>query len=52
MNKSRKQIEISDLMIAATAIYYQLPLATFNTKHFINVPNLILIENSDYLLMN
>lgn len=33
-------VENFDLLIAATAIHYDLTLVTENTKHFNNVPNL------------
>lgn len=37
-------IELADLAIAATAIAYQLPLATLNTKHFLRVEELNVIS--------
>lgn len=38
-----KLIELADLLIGATAISNSLQLATLNTKHFVNIPNLNLI---------
>ena len=37
------QIDIADLFIAATAVVYQLPLATLNRKHFESVDGLKLL---------
>ena len=34
LKKSRNQIAMADLFIAATAMTYDLPLATLNLKHF------------------
>jgi predicted nucleic acid-binding protein len=43
--KRRNQlIDLADLMIAATAIAYRLPIATTNTKHFKRVADLTIIE--------
>ena|ERR1017187_4785888 len=39
----RKQIDIADLFIAATAVSNNLPLATLNTKHFERVDSLSII---------
>ena len=33
--------EIADTLIAATALYYQLPLYTLNKKHFQFIPGII-----------
>lgn len=35
-----KRLDNFDLLIAATAIKYSLPLSTSNTKHFSRIPNL------------
>src|SRR5438105_3029578 len=34
LKRKRKQIDLADLFIAATAAAYDLPLATLNRKHF------------------
>jgi predicted nucleic acid-binding protein len=34
LKRKRKQIDIADLFIAATALTYNYPLATSNKKHF------------------
>lgn len=34
LKRKRKQIDIADLFIAATAINFNLPIATLNRKHF------------------
>ena len=38
-------VETDDILIAATAINYTLPLATINRKHFDKIPNLILTDS-------
>lgn len=43
LKKKRKQIDIADLFIAATAFTLKLPLATLNKKHFERVENLTII---------
>ncbi|WP_159474705.1 type II toxin-antitoxin system VapC family toxin [Dyadobacter sp. 3J3] len=40
----RKQIDIADLFIAATAISNNLPFATLNKKHFERIEELVIIE--------
>ena len=40
----RKQIDLPDLFIAATAKYHNLPISTLNKKHFERIEQLILIE--------
>jgi tRNA(fMet)-specific endonuclease VapC len=46
--KSKGQsIEDFDILIAATAIAYRLPLFTYNIKHFKRIPNLILYQISN-----
>ena len=37
-------ISILDTMIASTAVGLDLPLATFNVKHFRHVPGLVLVQ--------
>ena len=41
---NRKQIDIADLFIAATAVNNDIPLATLNRKHFERIETLILID--------
>ena len=43
LKRKRKQIDMADLFIAATALSANLPLATLNRKHFERVDNLNLI---------
>ncbi|MCC6634789.1 MAG: PIN domain-containing protein [Chitinophagaceae bacterium] len=38
-------LKINDALIAATALYYDIPLATCNTKDFKFIPNLKLIKH-------
>ncbi len=40
LKRKRKQIDIADLFIAATALFYDIPLATLNTKHFDRIDDL------------
>ncbi|MCF0058434.1 type II toxin-antitoxin system VapC family toxin [Dyadobacter sp. CY356] len=44
LKQKRKQIDIADLFIAATAIRNNLPFATLNKKHFERIDELIIIE--------
>jgi len=44
LKRKRKQIEIADLFIAATAIANNLPFATLNIKHFERIDSLDLVE--------
>jgi len=44
LKRKRKQIEIPDLFIAATAITNNLSLSTLNRKHFDRIYNLQLID--------
>lgn len=44
LKKKRKQIDLADLFIAATAVAYSLPIATLNKKHFDRIDTLQLIE--------
>jgi predicted nucleic acid-binding protein len=43
LKQERQQIDFADLLIAATAIHYDLPIATINVKHFIRIRDLRLI---------
>ena len=49
MNKSNHHIEEIDLFIGCTGIYKNIPVLTLNTKHFENIPNIILADLSLYL---
>jgi predicted nucleic acid-binding protein len=40
LKAKRKSISIQDLLIAATAVHFQFPLATLNLKHFENIEEL------------
>lgn len=44
LKKKRKQIDLADLFIAATAVAHNLPLATLNRKHFDRIDTLQLID--------
>ena len=44
LKKKRKQIDLADLFIAATAVTHNLPLATLNKKHFNRIDDLSLVE--------
>lgn len=44
LKSKRKQIDIADLFIAATAINNKLPIATLNKKHFERIDNLKIIN--------
>ncbi|MGZ3860297.1 MAG: type II toxin-antitoxin system VapC family toxin [Flavisolibacter sp.] len=44
LKRKRKQIDIADLFIAATALSNDLPLATLNRKHFERIDALKLID--------
>ncbi len=43
MISANKKLAFQDLIIGATAIYYNYPIATLNEKHFKNIPGLQLI---------
>ena len=43
LKRKNKMIEIPDLLIAATALTHQLPIATINKKHFERVEGLLII---------
>jgi len=44
LKRKRKQIDLADLFIAATAMNYNLPIATLNKKHFERIEGLNLVE--------
>lgn len=44
LKRKRKQVDLSDLFIAATAITYNLPMATLNRKHFERIDGLRIVE--------
>lgn len=44
LKRKRRQIDIPDLFIAATAIINELPCVTLNKKHFERIENLKLFE--------
>lgn len=44
LKASNKLIEVPDIFIAATAIAYNLPLATLNLKHFQRIEDLGIVE--------
>lgn len=43
LKKKRKQIDIADLFIAATAVSFNLPIATLNKKHFDRIDEIIIV---------
>lgn len=44
LKRKRKQLDIADLFIAATAATNNLPIATLNKKHFERVDNITLAD--------
>ena len=44
LKHKRKQIDLADLFIAATAITNNLPFATLNRKHFERIDLLVIVE--------
>ncbi len=44
LKQKRKQIDLADLFIAASALSYNLPIATLNRKHFERIERLTIIE--------
>lgn len=44
LKRKRKQIDLADLFIAATAVTHGLSIATLNRKHFDRIDNLNIIE--------
>lgn len=47
LRAANQLIEMRDILIAATALAYGLPLMTFNAKHFDRIPSLHLISPPD-----
>lgn len=43
LKRKRKQIDLADLFIAATAIAHRIPIATLNKKHFERIDNLLIV---------
>ena len=44
LKRKRKQIDLADLFIAATAISHNLMFATLNRKHFDRIDELLIVE--------
>ena len=44
LKKKRKQLDLADLFIAATAVAHNLPLATLNRKHFDQIDSLTIVD--------
>ena len=44
LKRKRKQIDLADLFIAATALTHGLSIATINGKHFDRIDNLTIVE--------
>lgn len=44
LKRKRKQIDLADLFIAATAVAHNLPLVTLNRKHFDRIDTLKMID--------
>jgi tRNA(fMet)-specific endonuclease VapC len=44
LKQKRKQVDLADLFIGATAVAHNLPLATLNKKHFDRIDALEIIE--------
>ncbi len=44
LKRKRKQIDLADLFIAATALIHDLPFATLNRKHFERIDELVILE--------
>ena|SRR6185312_15671788 len=44
LKRKRKQIDLADLFIAATAISHQIPFATLNKRHFERIDEIKIIE--------
>jgi len=47
LKQNRKQIDLADLFIAATALANNLPFATLNRKHFDRITGLTIIEKGE-----
>ncbi len=48
LKRQNARIRLEDLLIGATSIHHQVPLATLNEKHFARVPALTLIDLTPY----
>ncbi len=48
LRKQNKIIEFRDILISATSIQYNLPIATLNIKHFERIENLQIIDIKRY----
>lgn len=44
LKRKRKQVDLADLFISATAITHHLPFATLNRKHFDRIDELTIVE--------
>ncbi|NEW83860.1 MAG: type II toxin-antitoxin system VapC family toxin [Mariniphaga sp.] len=42
--KANKMIDLADILIGATAVSYNIPIATLNTKHFNRIEGLEIIK--------
>jgi len=42
--KANKMIDLADILIGATAVSYNIPIATLNTKHFDRIEGLEIIK--------
>lgn len=49
LKRKRKQIDLANLFIAATALTHHLPFATLNRKHFDRIEELIIVDYSNRL---
>jgi tRNA(fMet)-specific endonuclease VapC len=47
--KANKMIDLADILIGATAVSYNIPIATLNTKHFDRIEGLELIKGSSII---
>ena len=47
LRKKNKRIDLPDLLIAATAVAHDLPLATLNRRHFERIKSLRILSESD-----
>lgn len=46
LKRKRKQIDLADLFIAATALANSLPMATLNKKHFNRIDHLVIVDTA------
>lgn len=47
LKKQNNIIDYRDLFIGTTAVFHNLEVATLNTNHFKNIPNLIILNTSE-----